>query len=192
MHSPLKTQDFKNIIEEIIKEVLRRLSLTKVIIIGEKINIKCNDYFIYNYIDNKSIDNYDIILLSSLSISSLSSLALLNPKNDTEDLIIKNMIIGKKIYILEKNLEHKKYVNICNQNIYKQCISYENILKTYGIKFIKNIDNLFYKKHSKNLISINNIKNMVKDNKILLDKNTILTPLAKEYIFENNIILERV
>ena len=41
------------------------------------------------------------------------------------------------------------------------------------------------------LISLNNVKEIIQDNKVVLGKNDIISPLVKDFLNDNNIKIER-
>lgn len=188
-----KTFINENLINEIFNEVISRLknlNIPNIVVFGKNniSDLKNN----YNIINFEKASSFEKIFITELSSKMLSSLANLTYSSKEEEFILNNMLKSKEIYVLQNNIEYKKYIHTLPKEIYKKYTSYENILKSYNIKFIKDIKELkptITKKEK--LICLSNINEFINNGKVILDKNMVITPLAKDYIAENKLILER-
>lgn len=190
----------ERLINDIYKEVLIRLEKIlnqskngfdkqKIVVFGKKNDFLNQNFHTINFYNSKiTTDEIDSIYITHLSSQMLSSIANLIATNEEEKFILEFLSKGKEIFIFKENIEYKKYVHTLPKEVYKKYLSFENILKSYNIKFINEI---MENNKSEKLLSINNIKNYIINNKIILDKDMIISPLAKDFIRENNIILER-
>ena len=183
----------ENFINEIFNEVILKindLNRPKAIVFGNNNNsVSTNDY---NIISFEEASGAEKIFITELSLKLLSSLANLTYTSKEEEFILNSILKGKEIYIFQNNIEYKKYIDTLPKEIYKKYVSYENTLKSYNVKFIKNINEL-QKNNSKKekLISLDNINKYISNGKVVLNNDMIITPLAKDYIAENKLILER-
>lgn len=183
----------ENFINEIFNEVILKindLNRPKAIVFGNNNNsVSTNDY---NIISFEEAAGAEKIFITELSLKLLSSLANLTYTSKEEEFILNSILKGKEIYIFQNNIEYKKYIDTLPKEIYKKYVSYENTLKSYNVKFIKNINEL-QKNNSKKekLISLDNINKYISNGKVVLNNDMIITPLAKDYIAENKLILER-
>lgn len=121
----------------------------------------------------------------------LSSLANLNCSTSDEQFILEHLLKGKEVYILQSNFEYKSTCQAFPKEVYKKCCQLEKTLKNYNIKFIKDISQINNNFKNNKLISLDNINHYIVNNKVIINKNMIVTPLAKDYISENKLILER-
>lgn len=183
----------ENLINEIFNEVIERLkNLNKinVVVFGQNNIVDLQNNF--NIIDFEKTNNFEKIFITELSSKMLSSLANLTYISKEEEFILNNMLKGKEIYVFQNNIEYKKYIHTLPKEIYKKYISYENMLKSYNIKFIKDIKELQQNTQKKEkLICLNNISKFINNGKIIIEKDMIISPLAKDYIAENKLIVER-
>lgn len=183
----------ENFINEIFNEVILKindLNRPKAIVFGSNNNsVSTNDY---NIISFQEASGAEKIFITELSLKLLSSLANLTYTSKEEEFILNSLLKGKEIYIFQNNIEYKKYIDTLPKEIYKKYVSYENTLKSYNVKFIKSINEL-QKNNSKKekLISLDNINKYISNGKVVLNNDMIITPLAKDYIAENKLILER-
>lgn len=184
-----------NIVDEIYNEVLKRLKnfynekplKPKAVVFGDRKYIQASKFDILEF-KQIDINNIDYIFITELSSKMLVSLSNLIYLSEDEQFILKALHLGKKIYILKNNIEYKKYEKTLPNELYKKYFEYESILKKYNIKFINKIEDIYIKK---NLLSLEDIKDIIKNNKVILEKEDIISPLAKDFIIDNNIKVER-
>nr|WP_317357677.1 hypothetical protein [uncultured Tyzzerella sp.] len=186
-----------SIVDEIYEEVLKRIKQIynknlnsfkpKIVVFGNKNETLINKFDILEF-EKTDINSIDYIFITELSCKMLVSLATLMCLSKEEQFILKALSIGKKIYVLKNNIEYKSYIKTLPKEIYKKYFQYESILKDFNIKFIDKID---INDTKKNLISLNNVKEIIQDNKVVLGKNDIISPLVKDFLNDNNIKIER-
>ena len=165
----------------------------------------------------------DILVIPYLSIKSMANLANLSVSEELEEFIIKMLMIGKEVYILEDGLEYRRYKNTAPKALYSKYLDFEKQLKIYGIQVIsyigeiKNLDknllkleekniseeNIFISDESnKSIVEIRNKKVISESeikkaflngiNSLVIDKKSIITPLAADFIKTHNLIVKRV
>lgn len=171
------------------------------IIIGGA-NIEFFDEFQCN-----NLDSYDYILVPCLSNRDLSSIALGLEQSKISSTIIEGILRGKKIIIFEKGIEYRKFEATANAAFFNVFREYEEKLCGFGIEIMARecismiIENLGSKDKFE---SKDSIKKLTIDKKVItekdiydiynngcktiyLSKESIITPLAKDFIKLNRI-----
>ncbi len=216
------------IVQEVYKKLQETVKMTKknqtAVIIGEEdlttVTKAIGDNFnVTSYGDGDVVG--DVIIVSALTIKSMANLATLTGTNDEENFIIRSLMEGKKVYLLEDGLEYRRYKNTAPKALYNKYLDFEKELKVYGvnvISYIGNVVNNVTKKEddiintsvaeiispvldevtleirNKKLISeadlrkpfINGMKSLI------IDKKSIITPLANDFIRIHNLKVKRV
>lgn len=147
---------YEEIIEEVMKEVLHRLSEHECTGIHKKMLLVLSDrpYPIseaiakdYNLLipDISSCQRLDelhtmvsraeVILITSVTAKQLVNLALLCGDGYKEEAIRYALLLGKTIFVLEEGLEYRSYKATANKTFYRRLLEYEECLKQYGIFF---------------------------------------------------------
>lgn len=176
-------------------------------------------YNIVSY-DHKA-EAADIVILSKLTIKTMANLATLVGTNDEENFIITSLMAGKKVFVLEDGIEYKKFKNTAPKALYNKYLEFEKELKIYGVNFINHIgscmDNNIKQEETfveaskveelnsfenecnleirnKKLISEADIRKPYKHGMkfLLIDKKSILTPLASDFIRIHNLKIKRI
>lgn len=160
---------------------------------------------------------FDIVIVANLCLRGLSTLALGTNVSDEERFILTSLLRGKKIYVLESGLEYRKYKKTAPKQLYDKYIEYERQIKNYGVKMIANISDLltdFQSEHSVPFDAKNEInlfleksqsiqKKLITEGdllrlrdqgieKITVDKSSIITPLARDYLKNHHMIIEKI
>lgn len=238
-------------INEIVNEVMKRLqetigqestsknyscNLTKerrVCVVGE---IPRSNYdstgLTYYSIDEEYVDGDDL-LITTLSPFLLANLAIGLATNQVEELLLNNLLNGKRVYILEDALLYQRYRRTAFKAIYLLYQDYEKKLRNYGLEFIKEPVDLLrmntntmeedgvscklqYQnetnhigKYSKDDVTNTTIgvvdwrkRHVVLEKdfmnsridynrKVILNHDCIITPMARDYIREHQIHIER-
>ncbi|MEG0307665.1 MAG: TIGR02536 family ethanolamine utilization protein [Clostridium sp.] len=166
----------------------------------------------------------DIVIVSEISIKSMANLATLTGTKDEENFIIKMLMQGKKVYVLEDGLEYRRYKNTAPRALYNKYLNFEKELKVYGIDIVQFLDNLENKglrkeefnntkEHSPLLAEeVNKVEGMsfeIRNKKLIseadlrkpfmngmksvvIDKKSIVTPLANDFIRIHNLKVNRI
>lgn len=159
---------------------------------------------------------FDIIIVANLCLRGLSTLALGTNVSEEERFILTSLLRGKKIYVLESGLEYRKYKETAPKQLYDNYVNYEEQLKNYGVKLIASVSDLlmdfqleqgvpFEVKNERNLTNEKSKsieKKLITEKdlfqlreqgivKIFTDKSSIITPLAKDFIKNHHIIVEK-
>ena len=135
----------------------------------------------------KISENGEILVISALGINDMVDIAL----GKTHP-AISGLLEKKTVYIVEEGLEYKRYSE--PKALMETYDKHLDTIIKYGIQVVKRVELIdklgavTEKTVLKGVITISklrerNLKNAV----LILDKKSIITPLAMEYIKENNI-----
>lgn len=135
------------IVEEIYKKInseeFKRVSKPKAVVLWDdvsKFDLLKDEYEVLDF--NKNIKDTDILIVSKLCMRGLSNLALGNSTSDEERFILKMLMKGRKVYILDEGIEYKRYKETAPKTLYKKYISYEDEIKTFGVEIVEDIRNI--------------------------------------------------
>lgn len=208
--------NYENLVNEIFYELQKRLKNNenkkeKLVVVGnfneidfESIKNVCE---VIKYNENIAIDEYKNILIPVLSLDMLGNIASGCSGCNYEGFILKSLMEGKNVYILESGLVYKNYKKTAYKAIYNLYSEYENKLIQYGIKIIANIMDIFNtevcevslgtKEESfidKNLLMESDLmKRHIKEYSVIkINKKCIITPLAEDYVKGHNLIVKRL
>lgn len=224
--------DYDKLIEFIVDEIYKKLEnqgvkennyLPKCVLMWERDEEKykfLNDKFkVLNY--NKDIKDCDVLVISRLCLRGLCNLAMGNSVSDEERFILKMIMSGKKVYVMEDGLEYKRYKQTAPKTLYNKYLNFEKEIKSYGVEIINNPKSILnetkviYKEEyvkenkemnvavnlnentldlrSKKLISESDLRKPQINgiDKILLGKRSIITPLANDFIRIHNLKLDK-
>ncbi len=159
--------------EEIVAEVMKRLSTWAVIGSNEKIEGFNTVFGRCSYAKG--------VIISSLSCTMLGNLANGCGGGD-EQYILSNLCKGKTVLIKESGIEYRKYSKSAPKNLYNMYRQYEQKLYMCGMKLLESNE---IKKH---LITAADLENI---STLKIDKSCIISPLAQDYIKQNNITVIR-
>ncbi|MGL5677895.1 MAG: hypothetical protein ACRDDX_15965 [Cellulosilyticaceae bacterium] len=138
--------NYQKLIDEIVEELYRKLKEDKVvhplkkkmIWIGQK-EEGLNDALTqcYEIVDGPlEHEAYECIVVAELTLDRLASLAQGLAQNEEEKCILKALLQGKKVYVLEDGIEYRKYKKTSHKALYTLYSDYENKIKQYGIELI--------------------------------------------------------
>lgn len=178
-------------------------------------HILSEKYNVFSYEDHMELG--DIVIITDFKIDLMSNIATLSGENKKAQYVIKMLLQGKKVYVFEDGIEYKKYKGTSPKSLYNEFLAYENKLKSFGINFIKCLSEIEIKSYKEEYLSNECVD--VEDNKrsnfyiknkkvisegdlikpyldgkrtIVIDKKSIITPLAEDYIRIHNLIVKRV
>ncbi|MCC0727598.1 TIGR02536 family ethanolamine utilization protein [Clostridioides sp. ZZV14-6045] len=232
------------IIEEVYKKInnneLKVSSKPKAVIVFEqdssKFNLLKDEFEIVEF--DRSTKECEIVIVSKLCMRGLSNIALGNSTSEEERFILKMIMKGKKVYLLDEGIEYKKYKDTAPKALYKKFMSFEDEICKFGVEIIKDLNTINKNKLSiksevssaivskkentkalnKDIESLNNVENMKIDTEfsldlrnkkliseadlrkptingvknILVNKKSIITPLAVDFMKIHHLKLKKV
>lgn len=137
----------------------------------------------------------EILVVSDLSLKNMYNLSIGIYENEFEEKIIKQILEGKKVILIEEGLEYLKYQNIPEKLLEKYKTYIKNI-KDYGVR----IQNKSYflqqitceeEIYSEKLLDFKRLKEQFSQGikTLTVAENTIITSSAMDYAKENNITI---
>lgn len=210
-------------------EKAKTIEKAKILILTEHHGIICHDLFENSNLHqeylidcalqneyNCDLNNYEAIVIYSLSIDALSKLALGVCDTPFISLAARAILMGKKIFVPTQEIELYTYkltapyayysmmneklnllkasgVIFCRQNELEKLIAEGKNIQESTVKEYKNIEEIKSATIDKKVIIESDIKKLFADGvtKICISSNAILTDLAKDYIHEWKIEIER-
>ena len=218
--------EYDNLVNIIVEELYKKLKETpsndtrkKAVVLEKNIDkyykMLGNEYEIVSYSEN--IKDCDVVIVPTLCLKGMGNLANLTCSTKEEHFIIKMLMKGKKIYILEEGMYYKKYKNTAPKQLYSKYLEFERQLINYGIEILgsslnntytlqdniytdnkldnapKRVANKTAEITNKKLISESDIRRqyITGSNVIVIDSKSIITPLARDFIRLNHIEIMR-
>lgn len=153
-------------------------------------------------VDNKDIET---ILIPTLSNADLALIADGSDASAIAKIITNGLLLGKEIIVLEEGIYFHNFIKTSHRGFYNMLRNKERSLATFGIKILNKqaTIRLLQKKYSTSnscdkfagkVLTEDKIKQLHQDGStdIKVTEKLIITPLAKDYIRANNIILTTV
>lgn len=215
---------YQALIDEIVEELYKKLKQDtkqpklhkKVVVIGElnktEIDSLKNYYEVVPYQENMS--DYECVIISELTLGRLAHLAQGIADHPEEAFILKALLEGKKVYILEDEIEYRKYKKTSYKALYTLYSDYENKIKQYGIRPIGHMTDILtveekpspHKEkeelnpdeeidftHKKLLLETDLMKASIPIyGTVIVSKKSIVTPLAEDFIRTHKLKIKRV
>ncbi|MEG0351647.1 MAG: hypothetical protein RR324_00140 [Cellulosilyticaceae bacterium] len=215
----------QNLIDEIVAELYKKLQqdvkLTspkkKVMMIGKYFSDEAKRleeiYDIVSYQGGNS--QCECIVICQMTVGLLAHLALGCSGTEEEEFILKHLLEGKKVYMLEEGIAYRTYKKTSYKALYTLYSEYEDKIKQYGIRTIGNVMDILVDKengqrsalqenkvcygeeidftHKKLLLESDLMKAHIPALvTILVDKKSIVTPLADDFIRTHKLKIKRV
>lgn len=158
-------------------------------------------------------ESWDLVVAAELSIKAMVQAALGIPGEPAADCILQSLLRGKKVYILERGLEYRRFCQTSYKTLYQTYQEYETVLRRFGCEIISDIfDAAGGKRKScqkggtedwktgdildltgKRLLGEMDLSGVRKAGyaSVLIDKSAIITPLAQDFISNHNLSVRR-
>ncbi|WIF95531.1 hypothetical protein [Caminicella sporogenes] len=171
--------------------------------------------FLDDYCHEEGVDLFDYIIVPKLSSKDLVGIAIGDIRSDVSEIIIDGVFKGKKVIVFEEGISYRKFKNTANKNFFNMFKGYEEKIISFGIEIVRKkdltecLDNGYCKSENeisnetnkvleeiikeavitKKVISEKDIENLWNKGykTIAIDKKSIITPLAKDFIRTNQI-----
>lgn len=204
--------EYDKLVNLIVEEVLKKIDNLSTSTSNKPLAIIFNEVDLNQYLKlyssqydvkvfDENIRECELVIITRLCLRGMANLAHLISSTSEESFIVKMLMKGKKICIVEEGLSYKRYKGTAPKQIYSKYLEFEKILKNYGIEFISNSVNININKNKndkneeksiiihKKLISESDIrKQYISGTKVIfIDSKSIITPLAEDYIKMNHI-----
>lgn len=152
-------------------------------------------------------ESYEWIIAAQMSLDTMTQVALGIPRSKESACILKSLLEGKQVFVLQRGLEYRLYRDKAVKTLYRLYQEYEDRICQYGIRIISDIDEireqegLSDKIRETGYLDLTGIKVLTETNfskmrsggsgRVLIDRNAVITPLAKDYVANHRLRLER-
>lgn len=182
---------------------------------GEVISKYSDTKFLDDYSNKEGVDSFDYIIAPELSNNDLVSIAIGVSESEISKIIIDAILKGKKVIVLEEGMYYKKFKDTANKNFFSMLKGYEEKIISFGIEIVRKEELADCLDEEKIKVSTETLNKELDQNQakeimitkrvicereieqlwkkgyrtIVVDKKSIITPLAKDFIrnYEINI-----
>lgn len=139
--------NYDNLVDLIVKEIYKKIeeqALTmenkkKAVVLWDEDTKKYEgilgeDYSLTAY--NSSVNECEAIIVSKLCLRGLANIASGISVSEEERFILKMLMMGKKVYIIEEGIEYRKYKSTSPAVLYNKYASFEEDIKKFGVNVI--------------------------------------------------------
>ncbi len=149
-----------------------------------------------------NIEKYECLFLDKLTCADLADCALGRDCRTVPCAFTKAMLNGKKVYLLETALPHRKYKATANRAFFSSLEGYVNTLRSFGVEIIR--EQWYGKNLDRNAIADNSVDKVITekiavslvencpDGLVKLLKGTVITPSAKDIFNHSQVKVEFV
>lgn len=160
--------NYDNIVNLIVEEIYKKINTSesissnkpKAVTIFEDNNSKFDllkdEFEIVGF--DKCIRDCEIVIVSKLCMRGLSNIALGNSTSEEERFILKMLMKGKKVYVLDEGIEYKRYKETAPKALYKKFMYFEDEICKFGVEIVKDLKTISNNKQSVKKESINNLE----------------------------------
>lgn len=208
--------DEKVLIEEVIRELKRKIGqncminaagrsamVLGVLPEGEEKALKAA----YQIIPFSEAESCDIYVLAQMPIKLMADLVLGIPSEPQAACILRALLEGKRVYLLESGLEYRRYKETAYKTLYHLYQEYEAAVQRFGIELISYTSEIAKENRiqprpeTEDYVDLSGLRLLRESDlikvrgtgsiTILLGQNTIITPLARDYISNHNMAVIR-
>lgn len=208
---------FDALVELVTKEVLKSLPSTGsydsksegkplALLIGSESDLPAfaREAYSFKTIDsyNGDVSYYESVFICELTCAELADCALGRDCRAVPCAVTKALLSGKKVYLLESALPHRKHKDSANRAIYTMFEGYVNTLRTFGVELIR--QQWYGKNLNKDAIADNSVDKVITEklavslcekaqgDLVRLKKGTVITPSAKDIFNHSQVNVEFV
>ncbi len=161
----------------------------------------------YQIVPFSEAESCDIYVLAQLPIKLMADLVLGIPSEPQAACILRALLEGKRVYLLESGLEYRRYKETAYKTLYHLYQEYEAAVKRYGIELISYTSEIAKENRiqsrpeAEDYVDLSSLRLLRESDLIkvrgtgsitvLLGQNTIITPLARDYIANHNLAVIR-
>ncbi|MBN6206688.1 hypothetical protein JYK21_09485 [Ralstonia pickettii] len=197
--------DVEKIVDKVFKEVVKQLQTEKceqAIVIGslKENNPCCAEYECIPFSEAAREKDTKLAIITELPNKMLANLANGYSTTEEEEYVLRYLLQGKEVIALKDGVEFFSYKNTAPKALYNTYLAYFNKLQEYGISFVTGNERISPKRSLSNQGEINKKiitemdlqKQFLKEvSCILIPRNSIITPLAEDYIRKHRMKIQR-
>lgn len=153
----------------------------------------------------------EYIVVESVQIDSLLRVAALCPTTEQESALVKGLLQGKAVYVLNSTVQLETYRKTATPLLFKELLNQKQKLEKYGVTFCDQVDFIAQKCSAtvevEQIVKSNQVVKADKKSKLITEaklrdlnlsqgdvfvatKGTIVTSLAKDYLKRHKITLQ--
>lgn len=213
----MENVSFEALVELVTKEVLKSVSSGETpsakpdgkplaLLVGNEGDLPAfaQEKYAFKTIDsyNGDIASYECVFVCELTCAELADCALGRDCRAVPCAVTKALLNGKKVFLLEAALPHRKYKETANRAFYSMFEGYVNSLRSFGVELIR--QQWYGKNLNKNAVADNSVDKVIteslainlckkaQDEIVRLKKGTVITPSAKDIFNHSNVKVEFV
>lgn len=217
----MENLSYDALVELITKEVLKVLSQTNIasvdcngnvdkrplaLVIGDTDALPsfAGEKYRFSDLENYKgdISCFDCVFIASLTFAQLADCALGRDSTPASCAVIKALLSGKKVYLLESALPHRAFKETADRKFYAMLEGYVNSLRSFGVEFIR--EQWFGKNLNKDAIEDNSVDKVITEKIAIslcenctggivkLRRGTVITPSAKDIFNHSEVKVEFV
>ena len=155
-----------------------------------------------------SPEEADVICLPAASAKLFAEIGKGYGDHEHTAVILAHLAQGKSVYVLEDGIPYRRHAATCPAKLYDKWLGYEETVQSYGVKFVKREDlfaggksDLASKTAHKTICHVDQrvvtekVLSLIPQRNtqtIAIGKDAILTPLAQDYIRQEQLEVKRV
>lgn len=156
---------------------------------------------------------WNMIIAPDLSLNQMAQIALGLPGDSKAKCILQSLLEGKKVYILESGLEYRKYRETAYKTLYHMYQGYEDTIRQFGGEIVTDVQEVIEKESAilaggetsdvavggdldlteLRLLRESDLAKVrgIGYGTVVIGNNTIVTPLAQDYLTNHNLAVRR-
>lgn len=189
--------EFDSLVEKIMQGVLEKLAqptelekkpADKVFVIGTRDQELNKILEARNFSQVANYDQQTTLCLAQLSLARLARIAQLIPNDEEENLILKHLMNQQPVLVYGEGREYTKKISSQPYIFQKKILAFEDTWQAYGAVFL----NSSRVKKRQNILTLSGVKEQQRENNLILEipQDTIITPLAKDYLEKKQLTLK--
>lgn len=157
--------------------------------------------------------DYGDVLVTQLSANCMAQIALGMAGDSSSACILQSLMEGRRVFILKNGLEYRKYRDTAFKTLYQLYQGYEDVIRKFGGEIVSDIQYIVDKENrgsftaEENMSSTEGTHNMSElrllresdlakirgdgYGTVVIGENTIITPLAQDYLTNHNLSVRR-
>ena len=141
-----------------------------------------------NFVPVTNYDQQTALCLGQLSLARLARIAQLLPNDKEEELILEHLMHQQPVMVYAEGREYGGELSSYPYIFQKKILAFEDMWQRYGAIFLKQP-----RAHKRqNILTLSGVKEQQVANNLILEvpQETIITPLAKDYLTKNQLTLK--
>lgn len=193
-------RDFETLVQLVTDRIMSQLddsiessSTKRIYVMGHTTSELLSYFQKLDYSVTSTSQTADAICISELSLGTLSRVALMMPDTSEEQLLLDFLMAKKPVIVVKNQVEYSQGLKTCSYAMKKRILAFEEEWTRFGVDFIK-IDATMKTKETSvktKLLSVSNIEKagIKTGEQVIISEGTLVTPLAKDYLREQQIEL---